>query len=494
MTTSAPRAFSLLCLLAVLSLPLAAQKAIPEPRAGLEFKPPKGWIELPADGDRGATLRLFCAPRATPGKKEGAAHTPLLRVMFFKKVGADQKDVVDGLPRQTPCRGLEDFAQRGLATDKVTAAHEAHKAGAFEGQRVTAKVAGDEERTLLGQTIAVDDGECAVCFELYASQADKLKKDMEAVFDSLATCARVPAPTTPPQWISEPKSWATMDAATRGAARKKWADDVVAATTKSPESAFKVSKSKYWTVLSAADAGFTKKAVAAAEAARAWYATKMPELAKEQLPAVLRIFASPDHFKAFQSTGTDTRDYDARRRELFFVNDPDNGGPNGYGMLFRAVFWHMLDDVDPGVLPALPRWFDNGCWEFLRGTKFDGKKIEFAPSEVEKGRIEYQQRSNTMPAIWHIVQESIQPSPENGGDEKAWEYTPESARTIRWILMHDGGKVFERPNFITDYVRGLAAAFAKIGPDPTADVAVTLSKAQQTDFNKLHYVWRDAVL
>ena len=59
-----------------------AQKPVPEPRIGLQFTPPKGWVELPADVDRHATLRLFAAPRAMASKGE-TNHTPLLRVMFF---------------------------------------------------------------------------------------------------------------------------------------------------------------------------------------------------------------------------------------------------------------------------------------------------------------------------------------------------------------------------------------------------------------------------
>src|SRR5215831_15053352 len=92
-----------------LSLSLAAQKGIPEPRVGIAIAPPGGWVELPAGGDRGATVRLFAAPRAMSSKGE-ASQTPILRVMFFAKGGDPSKDVVDGLPRQTPFRSLEDFA------------------------------------------------------------------------------------------------------------------------------------------------------------------------------------------------------------------------------------------------------------------------------------------------------------------------------------------------------------------------------------------------
>jgi hypothetical protein len=140
------------------SLPLAAQKGIPEPRVGVALTPPAGWVELPAGGDRGATLRLFAAPRAL-GSKGDASQTPVVRVMFFAKGGDPAKDVVDGLPRQTPFRSLEDFAQRGLGMKDVV--HEAGKAGALASQRVTAKGGGD--LVLLGHALPLDDGECGIC-------------------------------------------------------------------------------------------------------------------------------------------------------------------------------------------------------------------------------------------------------------------------------------------------------------------------------------------
>jgi hypothetical protein len=113
MTRSILRASCLLASLLAFALPLAAQKGIPEPRIGLEVKPPKGWTELPGHVDRGATVRLFAAPRALSGKTE-ITHTPILRAMFFAAGGDASKDVVDGLPRMTAFRSLEDFAVRGL--------------------------------------------------------------------------------------------------------------------------------------------------------------------------------------------------------------------------------------------------------------------------------------------------------------------------------------------------------------------------------------------
>src|SRR6185436_17713870 len=130
--------------------------------------------------------------------------------MFFAKGGDASKDVVEGLPRKTPFRSLQDFAERGLGTLKVKAQSAAQKAGAFDGQRVTATIGeGADSRTLIGQTIPLDDGECGVCFELFTNQVEKLKKEIDGTLDSLAAVARAGSPLAQrPQWITDPKSWA----------------------------------------------------------------------------------------------------------------------------------------------------------------------------------------------------------------------------------------------------------------------------------------------
>lgn len=476
---------------AALTAPLTAQKGLTEPRLGLTFAPPKGWVELPGDRERHATLRLFAAPRALAGKAEGS-HTPVLRVMFFAKGGDDTHDVVDGLPRTTPFRSLADFAKRGLGAKDITA--EAHKAGKADGERITATgIPGD--RVLFAQTVVLDDGVAAVGIEVLANQADKLKKDIDAALGSVDTIARVPAARSDVPWADA--SWSGKDAAARLAARRTWAEAVVAATAKAPELGYKVGKSKYWTVLSAADPGFTKKAVTAAEVGREWLAKHLPELTKEPpLPAVLRIFDSMDQYVAFQLVRGDSREYDAEHRELLLVNDRDNGGPTGFGAVLRAVLWQVFDDVDPGVLPAMPRWLDNGCWEFTRSTTFDGKKFEFAAGDVERGRIDYyRQKDQPMPALWDLIQEHIQKSPDDGKNEDVWGYTPECARLMRWLWLFDGQKAFDKPSLVADYVKGLAAAHDKVGPAPTRDVApIGLTEAQTKDRNKLFYKWRDDLL
>ena len=490
MTRILPRASGLLFAVLACALPLAAQKGIAEPRVSLEFKPPKGWTELPGHVDRGASIRLFAAPRALSGKAENT-HTPILRVMFFASGGDASKDVVDGLPRMTPFRSLEDFAVRGLGVKD--AKKEQDKAGGLTITRITGT---HGDFSFHGAVFATSDGESALCFDCLTNQYDKLKKEFDATIGSATPLARVAAVPVSAPWDTD-KEWATKDAPTRNGARKAWITAVVDAAMKDAGTAFKPSKSKHWSVLSAADAGFTKKAVAAAEVMRAWMTQKLPDLVKDApQPAVLRIFGSMDHYNAYLTTVTATRDYDQKRRELHFVNDPDNGGSGGYGMLFRAVMWHAFDDLDDGILPAMPRWFDNGIWEFLRSSQCDGKKVEFTQSDVEKGRMAYYgQNKQEVPATWHLIQEAIQKSPEDGKNEDVWGYTPDCARMVRWWILHDGGKAFEKPSLFVDYVRAVGQAHVRMGADPMLDVGgPSLTDDENKKRNKAQYKWRDDLL
>ena len=473
-----------------LALSLQAQKST-EPRLGLQFTPPKGWLELPGDQDRHATLRLFVAPRAMASRAT-ATHAPELRVLWFPKSRDDSKDDVGGLPRTTPFRSLEDFVHRGLGSNSVR--NEVQRVGGVEGQLVTAKdIPGDH--VLFGQTWPLDDGEAALCIEVLANQADKIKEEIDTTLGSLEVLPRKSERRVEVPWLADP-DWAKKNTAVRNAARRKWAEERVAAAAKNPEAGFKVSKARYWTVLSAADAAFTKKAVGAAEIARDWLSKRLPEITKEApLPAVMRVFDNVDTYTALQVVRGDSREYDSVRRELLVANDRDQGGPTGFGPVLRAVLWQIFDDVDPAVLPALPRWLDNGCREVLRSATFDGKKYEFAAGDVERGRIDYYRQKNLdMPALSDLIQEHIQVSSADGSLEKEWGYTPECSRLMRWFWFHDGQAAFNKPNLVSDYVKALAVAYDK-SPNPVADVAtVGLVEPQQKSRNTQYYKWRDALL
>ena len=476
------------------AVPVVAQKAVPLPRVGVAITPPKGWIELPAGDERGHLLLRFAAPRALAAKTGGIALAPNLRVAYLPS-GAATEVEVEGLPRRLPFRDLDDWIVRGHVRGTTVGSREDGRIGALEGERFVAEVPDPAgTRTLIGGAAAVDGGTLIVVFEILSEHAGKLRKDVERALASLEQ-VELDRAATPVErrWRPSPQ---VGDAAARAAERLQRATAIVAAAESAPEFGWKATKAAPWLVLSAADPGFTRKAIAAAEAARAWCETKLGSLRPATaLPAVLRIFPSPDHYRLFKEGDPDQREYSAARRELYFLDDPDAGTSDGYGMVFRAVVWQWLDDADPDLLSALPRWLDNGLWEYLRSTRLDRKKIEFIIGEVERGRLDYQNRAGTMPAIWNLMQESIQPSAEDGKDDEPWGYTPECARLVRWLIDGDGAKVFGKPDLVATYLRGIADAHRATGPDPTWDVdLLRLSDAQRRVCNQRLFAWRDALL
>jgi hypothetical protein len=497
---NAPRPLAVAALCAALAVPALAQKGAVAARLGLEVSPPKGWVELPGGGTRGQCVMMFASPRALTPRGRGATHTPNLRILFFASGQSDAGDEVDGLPRRTPFRDLDDYVARGLGQGARIVGREAGKAGDFEGRRFVAEIPGEAgARTVLGIAIPRPDGELVAAVEVLSEHLDKERKELERALDGLGAIAvdeRASARPLAP-WRADPGGWQGLDEAGRREARSAFATAAAAATEAAPGIGSKIHKSRVWTVASAAEAGFTKKAIAAAEAAHAWCEQHLAGISdRPSLPAVLRIFASPEQYAVFKAGDPDPREYSRDQRELYFFDDPNAGTTDGYGMLFRAVVWHWIDDRAPDALAALPRWLDNGLWEYFRSTRLKGKKIEFTPSEVENGRIAYyRQKDLEMPAIWNLVQESMQPSPEGGANEDIWGYTPECARLVRWLCEHGGGEAFGKPDLLADYLRGLGEAHRTVGPEPTRDVdAARLGEAQVKTMNQRFYAWRDSVL
>jgi hypothetical protein len=66
---------------------------------------------------------------------------------------------------------------------------------------------------------------------------------------------------------------------------------------------------------------------------------------------------------------------------------------------------------------------------------------------------------------------------------------------IRWWLLHDGGKAFEKPNLFVDYVRAVGQAHVRMGADPMLDVGGPgLTDDENKKRNKAQYTWRDDLL
>lgn len=497
----ARRPFVLAALVAVTAAAhTAAQKAIPLPRLGLEVQPPKGWVQLPADPlDRGQCELLLCGTKALTTRTRGPAQLPRMRVLFFASGADAAAETVEGLPRRSPFRDFDDFVKRGLGKDAKVSSREAGRAGKLEGRRFVVDIpAATGDRTALGVVASIDGGEICVVCEILTEHVDKERKELERALDGISVVDRdanaAGRPIAP--WVADPGAWSGMDAKAKDDARKAFAAAAAGFDAESPGTGFKLQKHKVWTVVSAADPGFTKKAVAAADAARAWCERHLGKISdRESAPATLRILAGPEQLAA-HGAGYPQSEYAPDRRELLFFEDPNAGTSDGYGPLFRAVVRHWIDDHAPGAVQALPRWLDNGLWEFFRSTRMKGKNIEFTSGDVENGRIAYyRQKGEDMPAIWNLIQESMQPSPPDGANEDVWGYTPECSRLVRWLCEHDGGAAFGDADFLSMYIRGLGEAYQKVGADPTRDVdAAAMSEAQQKTFNTRFYAWRDGLL
>src|SRR5690606_20452784 len=229
-------------------------------------------------------LRCFAAPRALAAKSGGATHAPSLRVLFLPTRG-DGPDELEGLPRRTPFRDLDDWIVRGHARGTKASSREAGRLGALDGERFVVEVPDPAgARTLVGGAAALDGGTLVVVFEALSDHVDKLRKDAERALASVERAAAdAGAARVEPRWRPDPT---VTDAAAREAARRRFAAAAVEAAMSDPELGWKASKAEPWLVLSAADAGFTKKSVTAAQAARQWCETKLAGLrSAEPLPA-----------------------------------------------------------------------------------------------------------------------------------------------------------------------------------------------------------------
>ena len=484
--------------LAALALPssAAAQRGKLEDEAhGFSISPPSGWAQLPAHGDRGQALAVWVGERVLPSR-EGLGHAPTFKVLQL--TGGDDKsgDEVDGIPRKTPFRSHEDYLKRAFGADATIEDREALD-GDVKGMRFQAKVAlPGGAHTVFGVELAGDDGPLLAVGEVLSEHADK---EAGAILKALASFERIDrkgdGASVAAPWKKGDSGWSEASVADRRLKLKDFAEACVAKAAASPENGWKDYRSKHWTVLSNAKSGDVKKVLTAADAARAWCEENLAGIGGGAAPAVLRIYAEPHHLATVNATQWGARDYDPDTRTLHFALDPSDRSGGSYGALIRAVIWHWIDDQAPGAMRAAPRWFDNGLWEYCRSTRVKGRKIEFSAGDVENGRFDYHARNDSLPPLWGLIQESSQPSPENGANEDPWGYTPECARLMRWFFEHDGSKAFGKDDFVADYVKGIAEAVREVGADPTNDIVWSqLDEQEATAARKIQFAWRDRAL
>ncbi|MEO0478445.1 MAG: hypothetical protein AAF196_03095 [Planctomycetota bacterium] len=459
---------------------------------------PRGWIELPADQcDRGACRAYFCAERPLPAK--GAAqfpHTPTLRVLVLN--GTEATD--DAEFQEPPFANLDDYVARiHVIPGRIVERGEVDLSGTKDGTTTLRFEALFEQLGLRmsGLSFTLPSGSKAL---VLAEYLDVHQRDMRKMVDkSLSTIQISEAevdglPIAP--FVSDRAGFFQLSNDERSEQVVEWATNYVERASQRPGDGWKSFKNKTFTVFTRASTKDTKRAVQAAESMRSWIESQFEGLGGDVGPAILRIYGSPEELAAAQATGIDPRPWDPATRTMHFAIDVNAGTGEGYGLLLEAVGWNWIDDRVPGAMYHAPRWFLYGFNEYLRSSKQNKKTIEFFPSEVEDGRLEWNRNNDRMLHVWDIVQEIAQPEPENGDTEREgsreWDYTPESTRFLRWMFEHDGHQALRRGNFAADYIKGIGDALTEAGPNPIPGVirARTEDSDEGRAARKRYFEWR----
>jgi len=489
--------------LAAVSMPCALADAqggfYVDASLGFKIKPPSGWTYLGQHGDRGALRALYCATRDFTPKAGGAPHTPMMRVLYFAGGAGDGEIEGDGFPKRTPYVSFTDYQQRvyGPLTREKESTDTTY--GGFGGRLVRSHAAGDDTLTLYTFVFPHGDGEVAIELEVLTEELGKMKGAFERALKSLAAHEATPTETgAAPPWVEDYVQWRELDAASRRSQRAEWGKRWAGQQKARKEPGWKTRRSGPFIVISRADSKSTKRITDAAIAGHKWADKRLGAISDDVvMPAVLRIFADSREHTAYRSRESRPRAYHAARREIYFYKDADtiNTG-TGFGLLLRGVLQHYLSDKDPGIVDNQPRWIDLGMAEYLRSTKVSKKKVlEFTASNVEMGRIAwYASNNRQIPALWDLIQELIQPSPERGAVEDPWGYVTECARLIRWFDA-GGGAAMGVDDFLVTYYRAIGTASRTAPPDPAFNVEdLRLEDSQRIDLRKAQYKRRDDFL
>jgi hypothetical protein len=497
MTKHRFRSARFVCLALLIAPVSTAQKPLRVEAAGVEIKPPPEWVLLGSSADRGRARAVLAAPEPSGQRASGAVHTATIRVLLFPPGEADGAAAAAGAwPKATPYASFADYTARAHGPGLQQQSSKEMTAGGKQGRLIDAKSGDVTLQTLL---VTTDAGEVAIELEALTSDLETRAREFAKALESLrlsAPKANAAADAAAPGFADR-GAWLAKPAGERTKARAAFGTAWLAAR-KTAEPGFKTKVEGTFLVISRANDKDTKRFAKAAAAAHAWASSRFGGVSDDAvMPAAIRIFANPFEHDAYRAREPLQRPYDPDRREILCFVDPQQAKTPGEdeGMVVRGVVLHLLHDKDPRIVDYMPRWVEFGLNEYARSSRVAKDHLEFFSGEVESGRMKYwTEEGRAVPSLWHVIQESIVTTPADGQDEPAWEYTPECARTVRW-LESGGGETLGAKDFLPAYLAAIAKCAADTPSDPAADVdALNLTESQRRDVNRQHYAWRDAFL
>ena len=496
---------SLLVALVLTAIGTAQRGVHVDEELGIKIRVPSKWAYLGGQGDRGSLRAMYCAPRAFSPKTERGEHTPTLRVLWFPrqdaKEAAAQKDGSD-IPRKTPYTSFADYLARvyGPTTEKKSV--EATAFGKIAGRLYVAEVPRNSASlTLHSCVIQRPEGELVFEFEVLSEQYKKIQKQFDKSAGSIAVVKPVQRESIEtPAWAKGRdafKEWSGKPAKDRATVREDWGNRWLKARKTRPEPGWKKQMVGPYLVLSRTDTRFTKRIVQATKTIHAWAEKRFAKVSDEAvMPAVLRIYNDQRERTAYWSRRNDPREYEPATREIHFYKDPSFGNSGGgFGPLIAGIFQQIVFDKHPLIYVNIPRWLDTGFGHYIESSLVKGKGLTFFPGDTEMGRFEYRRKHNNMPWLWDLIQEQIAPSPKDGSVEPRWDYVTECSRLIRWFDA-GGSKLFNKTDFLPDYLAQIGASALAAPPNPQADVDWAFIEDDSTgaDVRKKYYAWRDDLL
>jgi len=471
---------SLLVSSVLLAAPAAGKGVHKDPRIGFQFKPPRGWTEIPTAPEEQWIVAKYQSPKKDRvyDKEQGWSYSlnpELVAVAFLDEaikhpdVGEDEDRGETGEVKVRllkPMRGYEDYLKRTLSGYFIEKDEEDVVKGTTVRKLSVLAEDGDKSIRYLAWVFPTEVGKVAIQLDCFDASFDKLEPTFLKVLRSFKTIERTKsldiASRTGDFLVFELASLAP-DA--RGLRRQEQEDQEWRKIAAGLPEGWKAKEIKGVRVANHADDKLAKKVVERVLAVRRWLDATFPEIGPEEYARVpiIRICESLDEERSFlrQSPRIGVS------VEIVTHKDTTSGSTSSeWAYVSRRTMELWFADRDLDLWLNMPQWIQHGLRRAVEDAEVKRKTLAFDNDLLKQ---QYRRsRGNDEPLPLKTLFGMTPPEYRELQKNKDYRYGIQSSALVLCLLTDRSKKLRE---VMPRYLASARAVLDEIRKDEKGDVS-----------------------
>lgn len=490
-------------------------------RFGFAFKPPRGWENIALKTDEAWLAAKYLSDKTyfwtDPDTKWTSEHKPELMVIAFikenmKREKQETEETEDGVTTKTitinnPYKDYEDFLDRtysggGFYVDEK----EEEKLGDVDVTKYTIKVdklSRNGPKRITTWIYHAPDIDFAMQIEVLEGEYKKLKRTVDSALGSFALIPRTEG-DLPTSGKTEDGIWITIremdegppaDRRTKRMESQKQLQERAIRQLPSDWEHYDVDGIL---VLSHTDQKYALRVGKHAKLFLKWLDDTFPYIGKGEYvrQPIVRVCGSEEEERSFSRGVRGGEGWYFSSGDEITTHKSDEGFI-GWEMdwVNQRLFDHWLQDRDRDLASALPEWLRAGLYEYVKGARSDGSKLDFRVDDWNRDETRVaiaQGRASSPRQLVQMTRSEIYSSSAN----VFWGYQRQSGMLVRFLMSSDARRVKQAKSLVEDYIKALQQVIEERSKKENNDIKTekkaTTEEEEQAQAKARAENWRKA--